>query len=240
MRRPIHVVSLLSQGRVPFDAALVLQKEAETRVKAGGRETLLLLEHEPVITVGRNADLKDLFVTEGALSRQGVALRVTDRGGRLTYHGPGQLVAYPVLNLSPGRTDVRRYVSDLEEVLIRTAADFGVTAQRSPVPARWSSVWVGDEKLAAIGVHLSRWVTTHGTALNVSTDLARFSLFLPCGIADAGVTSLKRLLQERGERPAPDLLEVAESYVSHFVEIFEYDVRCRSHNLRRDTKWANG
>jgi lipoyl(octanoyl) transferase len=218
MPRPVQIISLLSQGRVSYDAALLLQKDAEAQVKAGGRETLLLLEHEEVITIGRNADRSELLVSEDALARSGVALRVSDRGGKLTYHGPGQLVAYPILDLSPDRRDVRRYVRDLEDVLISTAADFGVTAARSDLLGRWASVWVGNEKLAAIGVHLSRWVTTHGVALNVSTDLARFSLIIPCGIADAGVTSLQRLVPQR---PAPTLPEVARCFVSHFGRGFD-------------------
>ncbi|MGZ5429193.1 MAG: lipoyl(octanoyl) transferase LipB, partial [Thermoanaerobaculia bacterium] len=165
-----------------------------------------------------NAGLGELLVSEDFLLQRGVALRVTDRGGKLTFHGPGQLVAYPVLDLSRGRRDVRRYVCDLEETLIRTARDFGVTAARSPVPERKASIWVGNDKLAAIGVHLSRWVTTHGAALNVSTDLARFSLFIPCGIADGGVTSLSR---ETPNKPPPALPEVAECFVSHFLKIFD-------------------
>jgi lipoyl(octanoyl) transferase len=217
-RREIDVLSLLPKGRVSFDAALSLQKDAEARVKAGGRETLFLLEHEDVITLGRNADRSELLVSEAHLSKIGVALRPTNRGGKLTFHGAGQLVAYPILNLAPDRMDVRRYVRDLEEVLILTAADFGVASARSDVKNRWSSVWVGDEKLAAIGVHLSRWVTTHGVALNVTTDLARFSLIVPCGIADAGVTSLERQL---GGKPAPTLPEVAMSFVAHFAAVFD-------------------
>jgi lipoyl(octanoyl) transferase len=218
VRRSLDVVSLLDQGRVSFDAALLLQKEAEGRVKAGGRETLFVLEHQDVITLGRNADSGELLVGPEFLARQGVALRQTDRGGKLTYHGPGQLVAYPILNLAPDRMDIRRYVRDLEEVLIRTAADFGVEASRSPLKNRWSSIWVGDQKLAAIGVHLSRWVTTHGVALNVTTDLARFSLIVPCGIADAGVTSLQEQL---GSTPAPTLRRVAMRLVAHFAAVFD-------------------
>ncbi len=218
LTRPIEVVSLLESGPVPYDAALERQRAAEARVKAGGPETLFLLEHEPVVTVGRNAGRKDLLVPEPFLEALGIALRDSDRGGKLTYHGPGQLVAYPVLDLSPDRRDVRRYVRDLEEVLIRTAADFGVAASRSDLPGRWSSVWVGNDKLAAIGVHLSRWVTTHGAALNVSSDLARFSLFIPCGITDGGVTSLERLLPGT---PAPTLAEVARRFLVHFEEVFD-------------------
>ena len=216
--RPLDVVNLLPEGRVSWDAAFALQREAEARVKAGGREALFLLEHEDVITVGRNAGLGELLVSEDFLLQRGVSLRVTDRGGKLTFNGPGQLVVYPVLDLAHGRRDVRRYVCDLEETLIRTARDFGVTAARSLAPERKASIWVGNDKLAAIGVHLSRWVTTHGAALNVSTDLARFSLFIPCGIADGGVTSLSR---ETPDKPPPALREVAECVVSHFLEVFD-------------------
>jgi lipoyl(octanoyl) transferase len=218
MPRSLDVVSLLPEGRVSWDAAFALQKEAEARVKAGGRETLFLLEHTAVVTAGRNADLGELLISEHLLLQRGVQLRITDRGGKLTFHGPGQLVAYPVLDLSHGRRDVRRYVRDLEEVLIRTARDFGVAAGRSAVPERWASVWVGNAKLAAIGVHLSRWVTTHGCALNVTTDLAGFSLIVPCGIADGGVTSL---LKENPGNPPPTLPQAAECFVSHFLEVFE-------------------
>ena len=218
MPRTVDVVNLLPEGRVSWDAAFALQREAEARVKAGGDETLFLLEHEDVITVGRNAGLGELLVSEDFLLQRGVALRVADRGGKLTFHGPGQLVAYPVLDLARGRRDVRRYVCDLEETLIRTARDFGVTAARSPVPERKASIWVENDKLAAIGVHLSRWVTTHGAALNVSTDLARFSLFIPCGIADGGVTSLSR---ETPNKPPPALSEVAECFVSHFLKVLD-------------------
>ncbi len=221
MPRHVEVVSLLPQGRVSWDAAFALQKEAEARVKAGGKETLFLLEHEDVITVGRNSGLGELLVSEDHLRRAGVQLRLTDRGGKLTFHGRGQLVAYPVLDLSPDRRDVRRFVRDLEEVLIRTAADFGVHAARSEKEGRWASVWVGNDKLGAIGVHLSRWVTTHGTALNVTTDLARFSLIVPCGIADGGVTSLAAAAPGR---PVPSLEAVAERYVAHFSNVFEREV----------------
>lgn len=228
MPREIEVVSLLSEGRVSYDAAFALQKEAEARVKAGGRETLFLLEHREVITVGRNAGRGDLGVSEAFLAKLGIELRTSDRGGKLTYHGPGQLVAYPILDLSPGMTDVRRYVRALEEVLIRTAADFGVAADRSAVPERWSSIWVGNDKLAAIGIHLSRWVTTHGVALNVTTDLARFSLFTPCGIRDGGVTSLAKELASRGGAPkvsnaaeTPSTAAVAERFVARFAQVFD-------------------
>ncbi|MBL8114870.1 MAG: lipoyl(octanoyl) transferase LipB [Acidobacteria bacterium] len=216
--RRVVLASLLAEGRISWDAAFRLQKEAEARAKAGLPETLFLLEHEDVITLGRNASEKDLHVSPEWLAAQGVHLCHADRGGKLTFHGPGQLVAYPILNLSPDRCDIRRYVRDLEEVLIRTVADFGVTAARSDIPDRWSSIWVGNDKLAAIGVHLSRWVTTHGVALNVHPNLARFSLFTPCGIVDGGVTSLERLL---GKERAPTISQVADRFTSHFSAVFD-------------------
>ncbi len=217
MARPIDVVSLLPLGPRPYDEVLVLQKEAEERAKDGGRETLFLLEHEDVITAGRNAGTSDLHVPAGELERLGVALRPSDRGGKLTFHGPGQLVAYPILRLDGAEKDVKLLVRRLEEALILTAADFGVAAARSDVPARWSSVWVGNDKLAAIGVHLSNWITTHGVALNVSTRLERFSLFVPCGISDGGVTSLERC---RPGLPPPSVSEAAEHFVAHFAAVF--------------------
>ena len=178
---------------------------------------LLLLEHDPVFTLGRNARHENVLFPAEALRARGFDVCETGRGGDVTYHGPGQVVGYPILDLSPDRRDVRRFVHDLEEVLFRTARDFGVAAGRSALPGRWSSVWAGNDKLAAIGVHLSRWVTSHGVALNVVPDLARFSLFLPCGIADGGVTSLERLL---GKEKAPTVPEVARSFVAHFSVVF--------------------
>ena len=218
MRRPLDVVSLLALGPCPYDEVLVLQKEAEARAKEGGRETLFLLEHEDVITVGRNAGTADLHVPSEQLARLGVALRPSDRGGKLTFHGPGQLVAYPVLRLEGRERDVKLLVRRLEEVLILTASDFGVAAERSDVPARWSSVWVGNDKLAAIGVHLSDWVTTHGVALNVTTRLERFGLFIPCGISDGGVTSLERA---RPDLAPPAVADVAARFVARFAEVFD-------------------
>ncbi len=197
---------------------VALQQDARARAKAGGRETLFLLEHEDVITVGRNAGTGDLHVPADQLESLGVALRPSDRGGKLTFHGPGQLVAYPVLRLEGRERDVKLLVRRLEEVLILTVADFGVVAARSDVPARWSSVWIGNDKLAAIGIHLSDWVTTHGVALNVTTKLERFGLFVPCGIPDGGVTSLEK---SRSGEPAPSVADVAARFVLNFASVFE-------------------
>jgi lipoyl(octanoyl) transferase len=202
-------------GRIAYTTALELQKEAAERVAGGGRETLFLLEHEPVYTIGRNASASDVLMSPEAREQLGIDVFECDRGGKVTYHGPGQLVGYPILNLSPDRRDVKRYVTDLEETLIRTLADFGIPSCRSPRKERVSSVWVGNDKIAAIGVHLSRWVATHGFALNVSTNLAHFSGIVPCGITDGGVTSMQRILGR-----AIDLGEVAHAVVSHFADVF--------------------
>ena len=184
-------------GRVEYGEALELQRtlvEARRSGKIG--DTLLLLEHPPVITLGaRSRGARTNVVASGdALDAAGVAVHETGRGGDVTYHGPGQLVGYPILDLRPDRQDVHQYVRDLEEVLIRAIARFGVEGVRVP---GLSGVWVGAEgreaKVAAIGVRISRWITSHGFALNVTTDLTHFQLIVPCGIADRGVTSLEHL-----------------------------------------------
>jgi len=184
-------------GRVEYGEALGLQRtlvEARRSGKIG--DTLLLLEHPPVITLGaRSRGARTNVVASGdALDAAGVAVHETGRGGDVTYHGPGQLVGYPILDLRPDRQDVHQYVRDLEEVLIRAIARFGVEGVRVP---GLSGVWVGAEgreaKVAAIGVRVSRWITSHGFALNVTTDLTHFQLIVPCGIADRGVTSLEHL-----------------------------------------------
>jgi lipoate-protein ligase B len=163
-------------------------------VAVEGEESLLLLEHEPVYTLGRNANRGDILFTPEKCREMGIEVRESDRGGKVTYHGPGQLVGYPILNLSPDRRDVKRYVTDLEEVLIRVLADFGIAASRSKIPERVTSVWVGNDKIAAIGVHLSRWITTHGFALNVTDEpLSYFHGIVPCGITDGGVTSMEKV-----------------------------------------------
>ena len=181
-------------GIVEYQAALDLQKDLVEQRKQGLiPDQLLLLEHPHVITLGaRNHNARsNVLETPESLARQGIALCETGRGGDVTYHGPGQLVGYPILELPKDRRDVHRYVRDLEEVLIRAVSDFGVAATRI---RGLTGIWVGDEKLAAIGVRISRWVTSHGFALNVSTDLSRFGLIVPCGITGKGVTSLERVL----------------------------------------------
>ncbi len=199
-------------GRVDYAEASALQDELARLVKGGGEEHLLLLEHPPVITLGRNARGEDVLFGEPALRERGVSIAHTNRGGQVTYHGPGQLVGYPILDLSPDRRDVARYLRDLEEVLIRTLARYGLRASRI---AGLTGVWAGDRKIASIGVHLSRWVTTHGFALNVSTDLEPFSWIVPCGLSARAITSMERLIG-RGV----SIEEVATALVDEFAVVF--------------------
>jgi lipoyl(octanoyl) transferase len=180
-------------GRVRYADALELQRRLVEERKADRiGDVLLLLEHPAVLTLGVKGDggRSHILAAPETLAAEGIEVFETGRGGDVTYHGPGQLVGYPIINLKPDRCDVHRYVRDIEEVLIRVAAVFGVTAGRIP---GLTGVWVGDEKLAAIGVRISRWVTSHGFALNVTTNLDHFGLIVPCGITDRGVTSLARL-----------------------------------------------
>jgi len=181
-------------GVVEYEEALALQQRLVEDRKAGRiGDQLLLLEHPAVITLGVRArsDRSHVIATPEALSARGVGVFDTGRGGDVTYHGPGQLVGYPIIDLRPDRCDVHRYVRDLEEVLIRAVAAFGISATRIP---GLTGIWVGDAKLAAIGVRISRWVTSHGFALNVNTQLSDFELIVPCGISDKSVTSMERLL----------------------------------------------
>ena len=210
--RPLHVRRL---GRVRYTDALDLQARLVRERRAGAiPDTLLLLEHDPVFTLGRNARRENLLLSEEALHERGFDVFETGRGGDVTYHGPGQVVGYPILDLSPNRQDVHRYVRDLEEVMIRTCADYGVEAGRV---AGLTGVWVGADKIGAIGVRISRWVTSHGFAFNVSTDLAAFDLIVPCGIRGRGVTSLALLLG----REVP-LAEVEDRLATHFAALFEH------------------
>ena len=201
---------------MPYGEALALQRALVDQRRGGAVEDLLLLvEHPHVLTLGVRGDggRSHILASPEALASRGVDVHETGRGGDITYHGPGQLVGYPIVDLKPDRCDVHRYVRDLEEVLIRTVADFGIDASRVE---GLTGVWVGREKLAAIGVRLSRWITSHGFALNVATDLEYFSLIVPCGIADRGVTSLERLLGRPVDRSA-----VEDRIVGHFSDVFD-------------------
>jgi len=205
-------------GVVPYAEALALQRSLVEERRAGLiGDTLLLLEHPHVITLGVRGDggRSHLLASSETLAARGVEVHETGRGGDITYHGPGQLVGYPIIDLKPDRCDVHRYVRDLEGLLIRTASDYGIDAGRVE---GLTGVWVGNEKLAAIGVRIARWITSHGFALNVTSDLDFFKLIVPCGIADRGVTSLSRLVG----RPI-DLPEVATRTVEHFVNAFSFN-----------------
>lgn len=180
-------------GLVPYGDALALQRSLVEERRAGRiGDVLLLVEHPPVLTLGVKGDggRSHILATPETLTAHGIDVFETGRGGDVTYHGPGQIVGYPILNLQPDRCDVHRYVRDLEEVLIRVAAHYGISAHRVP---GLTGVWAGSEKLAAIGVRISRWITSHGFALNLTTDLDHFRLIVPCGIGDRGVTSLAKL-----------------------------------------------
>jgi lipoyl(octanoyl) transferase len=206
-------------GRVPYGAAEALQlRLRDALLRGGGVDHLLLLEHPSVFTLGRNARAEDVVADPAWLDRRGVEVHATDRGGQVTYHGPGQLVGYPVLDLKPDRRDVRRYVRDVEEVLIRTLAEYGIAGEPALSP-RPVGVWVGPRKIASIGIHLRHWVTTHGFALNVTTDLSFFGGIVACGMPSAPMTSIEEL---RGA--APTLTEVADGVTRHFCEVFEREL----------------
>ncbi len=209
-------------GLVRYAEGVELQKALVEERRAGRiPDTLLLLEHPHVITLGVKTRGLHTNVTASAavLDALEVEIHESGRGGDVTYHGPGQLVGYPILDLRPDRCDVHRYVRDLEEVLIRTAAHFGLEAGRLP---GYSGAWVGDRKLAAIGVRISRWITSHGFALNVATDLTRFELIVPCGISDRGVTSIEQLIG----RHVP-MAEVEQVVIGEFAAVFGRDAAPR-------------
>jgi len=206
-------------GRVLYPAGLRMQRAMADYVQdqqAGPRpDQILILEHNPVFTLGRNASRQDIHVSDAFLAERGVAVHETDRGGQVTYHGPGQIVVYPVCNLRGGREDVGRLVRGLEEAMIRTAADFGVTAARlQGFPGVWAETPRGLEKLGALGLHLHRWITTHGIAFNVAPDLDHFRWITPCGITDKGVCSLESLLGDA----APTWDQAADRLEAHLVE----------------------
>ena len=207
---PLHVRKL---GRIPYADGLDLQARLVKQRQAGEiPDQLLLLEHDPVFTLGRNARKDNVLLSEEVLRQRGFDVFESGRGGDVTYHGPGQVVGYPIIDLSPDRRDVHRYVRDLEEVMIRCCADYGIDAGRVE---GLTGAWVGEDKIGAIGVRIARWVTSHGFALNVSTDLSAFDLIVPCGIRGRGVTSLERLLG----RPVP-LGDVVSRLAEHLATVF--------------------
>jgi len=216
MTRTLEVRRL---GVVPYGEALELQTQFVARRLAGEiPDQLLLLQHPPVITLGvrTKGGRGHVLATPESLAAAGIEVFETGRGGDVTYHGPGQLVGYPIVSLKPDRCDVHRYVRDVEEVMIRTAAAFGIAAQRV---AGLTGIWVGDEKLGAIGVRIAKWITSHGFAFNVATDLTHFGLIVPCGIVDKGVTSLEKLLG----RPVP-MADVEAAAAAAFAGVFDCSI----------------
>ncbi len=211
--RPLHWSYL---GRVPYGPTTELQEHLRQEIRLGrGPEHLLLLEHDPVFTLGRSASAGDVVASEAWLRERGIEVYQTNRGGQVTYHGPGQLVGYPILNLDPDRRDIRRYVRDLQEVLIRTLDDFGIEGRRRE-GQEFIGIWVGDEKIASIGVHLARWITIHGFALNVTTDLGSFGGIIACGLPQVRMTSIEQLTGE-----AMPLSVVGSHVRRHASHVFE-------------------
>jgi lipoate-protein ligase B len=211
----INARQLLVQrlGLVDYESALAIQKKTELAVKTGMQpDTLLLLEHPHTLTIGRRGDSSSILLDTDELKAHNVTLFETNRGGKVTYHGLGQVIGYPIINLSPDREDVHRYVRDLEEVLIRTISDFGINAFRIE---GLTGVHTERGKVAAIGVHIARWVTTHGFALNVNTDLNYFNLIIAC--EGEPVTSMEELLGSE-----TDLSAVEDRLVINFAEVFSY------------------
>jgi lipoyl(octanoyl) transferase len=201
---------------IDYQEAWELQKEIlEMRVDEKISDVFFLLEHPHTYTLGKVADKRNLIGSQDYLVQNKISVFDIDRGGDITYHGPGQIVGYPIIDLKKWKQDTHKYLRSLEEVIIETCADYGLNGIRDP---KYTGVWIGDKKIAAIGIKVSRWVTMHGFAFNVNTDLDFFSGIIPCGIKDKGVTSLKNELS----RPI-DISEVKEKLVNNFKIIFEYE-----------------
>jgi lipoyl(octanoyl) transferase len=213
-------------GIVDYARGLEIQREKVLERKAKAiPDTLLLLEHPHVYTLGRNGRREHLLASSEHLRALGAKVFETNRGGDITYHGPGQLVGYPIFDLTQHRRDIAWYMRSLEEVFIGVAADFGITAQRVP---SLTGVWVGEAKLVAMGVHISRWITSHGFAFNVNTDLRYSQTIVPCGIPDRGVTSLEKLLGR-----TVTVQEAAARTVAHFGRVFGMEMR----SVAAETIW---
>jgi lipoyl(octanoyl) transferase len=211
----MHKCSWRYLGRMDYGHALEVQQELIAGRKQGRiPDQLVLLEHPHVITLGRNGRMENLLASESVLGRAGIAFYPTDRGGDITYHGPGQLVGYPILDLREWKRDVGAYVRGIEQVIIDTLAEYGIAAGRIP---KLTGVWVGERKIAAIGVHISRWVTSHGFALNVATDLTYFQYIVPCGltrpVASMAQFGVNATVEQVGRRLA-----------AHFGQVFDFDM----------------
>ncbi len=210
--------SVYQLGCIGYREAYQLQTDlVDRRINDGITDTLLLLEHPPTITVGKSGKSENILTSQRELKKRGIPLFFSDRGGDVTYHGLGQLVVYPIISLKNRERDLRRYVYDLEEVVIRALGDFGIVAARDE---SHRGVWASDKEIAAIGLRVRKWVTMHGIALNVNTDLEPFSLINPCGFTDRGVTSMVALLS----RDVP-MVEVTERILFHFSQVFSVEIK---------------
>jgi lipoate-protein ligase B len=213
MPRECAVIDL---GTMDFHAASNLQKEAVDSPDRSERDLLYLVEHPPVITIGRSGNRKNVLASEEDLRARGIEVVEVDRGGDVTYHGPGQLVAYPILNLNMHRRDIGWYLRSLEEVILRTLSDMNIQATRLK---GYTGIWVGDKKIAAIGVGVRHWITFHGLALNVNPCLDHFALITPCGIRDKGVTSITEVLGHHLEKNT-----VVTHFLRRFAEVFNVTI----------------
>ena len=219
-------------GKISYDDGLFFQETARARRAEGGfDDVVFLLEHEPVITIGKSGADSDLLVPEAEISQYGVSIRRVNRGGRITCHYPGQLVVYPIIDLKNRGKDLHRFVFNLEETVIRTLADFGVDGQRV---ADQRGVFVGDNKIAAVGIEVKNSVTMHGFSFNVLEDWSLYSLFIPCGITDKGITFLESCLSP--EHPL-DVKIVKERVLHHFGRIFSISIERRDINELADSLW---
>jgi len=210
--------TIITPGRMRYEPAYQLQMQCVARIKGDTSDPqafLILLEHDPVLTMGRRSEQSELLVPRELLAQKGIEVHEIDRGGRITYHGPGQIVGYPIIPLLGDRRDVYRYMRSLEQILIDVLAGYGITAGRVE---SHTGVWVGNDKIAAIGIGVTRWITFHGFALNVDPDMSAFSLITPCGITGKGVTSMRKLL---GRAVSTD--EVCGAIITAFQKEFSFD-----------------
>lgn len=209
---------LHSAGEVSYEDGLAWQKELVNALKENGSAPnhLILLEHPPIVTIGRRGTDKNIVADSARLEAEGVKVHYTNRGGDVTYHGPGQIVGYPIMRLGDFAKDVHKYLRAIEEVIISTLHRFGVNGERNK---KYTGVWVGGEKIAAIGVAISRWITSHGWALNVNPNMSHFSLIIPCGIQGKGVTSMEKILGRE-----MDINEIKKALAESFAEVFGLDM----------------
>lgn len=210
--------SVYQLGRVGYDEVYELQAELlDRRINGTIGDTLLLLEHPPTITIGKSGKPENILASQAELREKGISIFFIDRGGDVTYHGPGQLVGYPIIDLKNKRRDLYRYISNLEELIMKTLSDFDIKAARDE---SHRGVWVGAKEVAAIGLRVRKWVTMHGFALNVNTDLEPFSLINPCGFTDRGATSMAEVLSQ--EIP---MAAVTERILARFAEVFNAEIK---------------